>query len=302
MTLFRRYPFRAALSLGLLFLSTPALPAGETAPAPQPSALPEIHAFLDQVRRGLHTDEVLLDRYTFSEKRIERRFDRKGNVKSVELESYEVYPSAEPGHTYRKLVARNGRRLPHAEIASQDAKQNARIARDTADPAAAARRRASREESFRRREQEVIDELFRVYDIAITGRETLDGRPAIVVAFRPRPGVASKSRAGKILQKFEGRAWVDEEDRQLVRAEGKLIDNFSYGLGVLARLYKGATAYFQRRKVNGEVWLPAEARFTGVARLFLFKGISIDSLSEYSDYKKFSVATNSEVGTEKSPP
>ena len=30
----------------------------------------------------------------------------------------------------------------------------------------------------------------------------------------------------------------------------------------LARLQKGATAYFQRRKVNDEIWLPSEARFT----------------------------------------
>ena len=299
MTRLRRLRLVAAAFSGVLsvLIASP-LPAGET----PPPALPEIHSFLDEVRRGLHTDEVLLDQYTFTEKHTQRRFDRSGNVKDVQLELYEVYPSAVPGHTYRKLVSRNGTRLSAQEIAIQDQKQQAKISRDTADPAGAARRKATGEENFRRREQEIIDQLFRVYDISIAGREVVDGRSTIVVSFRPRPGVRTDSRAGKILQKFEGKAWVDEADRQLVRAEGKLIEDFSYGLGVVARLYRGATASFQRRKVNGEVWLPAEARFTGAARVLLFKGIALDSLSEYSDYKKFSVATDSQVVSEKAPP
>jgi hypothetical protein len=47
----------------------------------------------------------------------------------------------------------------------------------------------------------------------------------------------------------------------------------------------------QRRKVNDEIWLPAEAHFVGNARIFLVKGIHVDTVSEYSDYKKFTVAT-----------
>lgn len=281
--------------------AAPAIP--EPAAAPLPGApLPEIRTFLEEVRRGLRTDELLVDQYTFNEKRMERRYDAAGKVKEVTLELYEVYPSPNPGRTYRKLVERNGRPLPTKEIEEQERKQLARMERDAADPAAAARRREKKQAEFRRREQQVVDELFQIYEITITGRETLEGRPAIVVAFRPRLEVRPSTRTGKILQKFEGKAWIDEQDRQLARAEAKLLENFSYGLGVLARLYKGASAYFQRRKVNGEVWLPAEARFTGSARILLVKGLRVDSLSEYSEYKKFSVATVEEVEAEKSPP
>ena len=282
--------------------ATAAVTPEAVAAPPAGAPLPEIRAFLEEVRRGLHTDELLVDRYTFNEKRMERRFDAAGKVKEVTLELYEVYPSPNPGRTYRKLVERNGRPLPASEIEKQDRKQLARIERDAADPVAAARKREKKEAEFRRREDQVVEELFRIYEITITGRETLEGRPAIVVAFRPRHGVRPSTRTGKILQKFEGKAWIDEQDRQLARAEGMLLENFSYGLGVLARLYKGASAYFQRRKVNGEVWLPAEARFTGSARILLVKGLRVDSLSEYSDYRKFSVATAEEVEAEKSSP
>jgi len=67
------------------------------------------------------------------------------------------------------------------------------------------------------------------------------------------------------------------------------------GLGLLARLHKGSRASLLRRKVNGEIWLPAQARFSGSARLLLFKGLRLDGLSEYSDYRKFQVATSTDI-------
>jgi hypothetical protein len=261
--------------------------------------LPDVRAFLDEVRQNLHSDEYLLEQYTFTERRVERRFDARGGVKKETHEVCEVYPSARPRRTYRKIVERNGRRLSEKELAEQDRKYEKKLPKAPEEGEAAEAKRRERQARRERQEREIVDELFRVYDIAITGRELVEGRSAIVVTFQPRPGVKPSNRSGKILQKFAGRAWVDEEDRQVVRADGELLDTFSYGLGVLARLFKGATASFQRTKVNGEVWLPAEARFTGHARLLLLKGLRIDSISEYSDYKKFNVMTDTTIEPEK---
>ena len=114
----------------------------------------------------------------------------------------------------------------------------------------------------------------------------------------PRPAVEAVTREGKIFKKFAGRAWIDEEDRQLVRVEAELIDDFSIGFGFIAKLRKGARAELLRRKINHEIWLPAEARFAGNARVLLFRGLHIDTLSEYSDYKKFTVGTEAAVTPE----
>jgi hypothetical protein len=270
---------------------------------PQDAApLPEPHAFLEQVRERLHSDEYLLDEYTFTERRTERRFDAKGRVKEEKHEVYEVYPSSRRRLTYRKLVARNGAPLPPEELAEQDRDYEKKAARAAAGGEAAEAKREKRRLERAQREREVVNELFRVYDIAIEGREVLDGRSAVIVSFSPRPGVKSSDRTGKMLQKFAGRAWVDEEDLQVVRAEAELLDTFSYGLGVFARLYKGATASFVRRKINGEIWLPARARFRGHARLLLVKGLRIDSESEYADYRKFQVATDEKIEPEEASP
>jgi len=261
--------------------------------------LPEIRAFLDEVRKHFHSDDYLLEQYTFTEHRTEKRFDAKGRLKQEKHEVYEVYPSAQSPDTYRKLVERDGRPVSPEERAKQDREQEKKVARSLkAGDAAEAKRRERKAES-EREEREVVDDIFGVYDIAIVRREMIDGRSALLVTFQPRAGVKPTSRRGKILQKFTGRAWVDEQDYQVVRAEAELHDTLSFGLGILARLHEGAAATFRRRKVNGEVWLPAEASFRGSARVFLVRAVRIDSRSEYSDYKKFNVATETAIAPEK---
>ncbi len=285
----RRLVFFFALG-GLLAFARPGA-AGDEAPP-----LPELRGFLAEVRDRLHTDDYLLDQYTFTERQTQRRMDGKGSVQKVTTALYEVYPSPEPGHTYRKLVARDGKPLTSDELAAEDRKQQKREEKFSAaltkpdDPD-----RAAAKAETRLKEKQTIEELFRVYDIAMVGREPVEGRSAIVLTFAPRAGVEASTKAGRILRKFEGRAWIDEEDRQLVRVEAALIDDLSFGWGILARLKKGARAELQRRKINDEIWLPSEARFVGQARLLLVRGQNFDALSEYSDYRKFHVATEASV-------
>ena len=116
------------------------------------------------------------------------------------------------------------------------------------------------------------------------------------MTFAPKGGYKAVTKGGKFLQKVEGRAWVDEADRQLLRVELTLLDNLGVGPAGVVRLQKGATSYFHRRKVNDEIWLPAEARFTGAAKVLLFFGGRVDTLFEYSDYKKFSVSAEPKIG------
>jgi hypothetical protein len=294
----RRSSLTRPLLLSLVLGEALALSAPPVRAADDPSAaLPELRAFLQDVRERLHSDEFLLDQYTFMEKVTERDLDGKGSVKKVTTALYEVYPSAEPGETYRRLVERDGRRLSPDELAQGDRKQEAKEARKKAVFSDGAKRLASRAQA-RLKEAETIEELFRIYDIRIEGRTMLDGRSTIALTFQPRPGLEAGTKAGKIVKKFAGRAWVDEKDLQLARVEAELVDDLSFGLGFLVRLKKGSHAFMQRRKVNDEIWLPAQARFAGDGRLLLVKGIHIDALSEYFDYKKFTVETESAVTPE----
>ena len=147
-----------------------------------------------------------------------------------------------------------------------------------------------------------MDELFRVLDVAIEGREVIDGRSAIVVAFSPRPGVKTSDKAGKILQKFAGRAWVDEEDISGRPRRGGAARHVLLWARDFCAPLQGGDGFVRPAKSQRRGLAPGEGPVPGHARLFLLKGLRIDSVSEYADYKKFEVATDERVEPEEASP
>jgi len=264
-----------------------------------PKPLPDLDSFLQALRKNLHSDRLLLSQYTFTEKVSVRTLSNNGTTKKTEERIYEVYPSVEEELTYRKLVSRDGKPLSAEELEKQEREQDKKLDRY--------RRRMGQAESegqdnlkeARREEERVLDEILDIYDVAILGRSLEVQHSAIILSFQPRRDYRPRTKGGRILAKVGGKAWVSEEDLQLIRVEAQLVDSISFGLGLLARLDRGATAVFERRKVNNEIWLPASARFSGTGRLFLFKGLNLDLQSDYSDYRRFSVRTLFEFETDK---
>ncbi len=53
----------------------------------------------------------------------------------------------------------------------------------------------------------------------------------------------------------------------------------------------GARLSFLRRKVNGEVWLPAVVSYNGSVRVGLLVTLRRGGTSEFSGYRKYSVDT-----------
>ena len=123
-------------------------------------------------------------------------------------------------------------------------------------------------------------------------RELLEGHETLVVDFKPRKNVKALTREGGIMKHFTGTAWLSESEFELVRLEVEALDTVSFGLGLFARVHQGSRVAFQRRKVNGEEWLPASMTLTASARLLLLKRMRVDQLSEFSNYRKFDVATD----------
>jgi len=257
--------------------------------------LPQLDDFLKEIRGHLHADWTLLSSYTYTERTIIRSLDSKGKQQSVQESVYEVYPSADPDWTYRRLISKNGKVTSPEELVKRDREYDRKVIEyrrklelENADEN---ERRLAKEAEERRKEGRVVDDLFQLYEIKMEGREWIGKHAAIILTFQPRPGVKPKTDEGKILAKVSGRAWFHEQDHQLMRIDAVLLDSLSRGWGLLVRLNKGAKVELRRRKINNEIWLPVEVHFTGSARLLLLKGINVDFTSEYSDFLKFNVET-----------
>ena len=237
-------------------------------PQQDPKPLPEPKTFLAETRKKLHPDEVLLSEYTYSEKITDIAIGSDGQSRKTEVSVYEVTRDAKSGQTYRRLVSKNGSPVN----SSKPEKVGQRRGRSRSD------------------EDKTIDDVFAAFDFRIVSREDLSGRPAIRVAFRPHANYRPKTFTGKFFSHVEGEAWVNEEDHELVRLDAELIDNFSIGFGLLAKMQKGAHIYVERQKINDEIWLPAAAAVSVNGRVLAMK-VNRRITVEYSDYKKFNVDT-----------
>jgi len=286
----RRFAVSAALCLGAVPLIAQQ-PATDAVTAPPPGApLPEVESFAAQVKARLRTDRSLQASYTFLERRQEVEVSKLGKVSVGSTKTYEVYPSRDPGDTYKRLVAVDGTPIDARELENNDAKHRKDLEAKEGSPEA--RSKHARDVAEQRREEhEAIEEIFRVYEMRIVGREDLRGYQTVVGTLEPRPSYKPKTDDGQVMKRFRARVWINEADYQLVRVDLEAIDDVTYGWGILARLHKGAKITYERRKVNDEVWLPARLRIIGKGRSVLFRTFAIDSTTEWSEYKKFGVKT-----------
>ena len=266
-----------------------------TSPQAQERPLPEAQSFLQSVRQHLETDDQRQSGYMYVETRREEKLDKDGRSTGKSVKVFESYPAL-PGETrWNRLIAENGRPIPPTELEKADRDRRKHVedyAQKVAKDPAKERARLDRDRDREWRERTAaIDDIFRVFDIRMIGRESVEGHDTIVFTLMPRPGVKARTREGDIMRSFAVRAWISESDYELVRLDVEAVDTLSFGFGLLARVHKGSRGSFQRRKVNGEAWLPAVATFTGSARVGLVKTIRRGGTLEFSNYKKFNVET-----------
>jgi hypothetical protein len=252
--------------------------------------LPDLKPFAAEVRRRWREARRLQAQYTFIERREEVKLTALGKVKEGPVKVYEVYPSPEPGNTYKRLIAVDGKPLSKAEIEKNDRIHRQHVLERMNESPADKARRAREEAKERAEEERTIDEIFKVYDIRLVRRESFHGHPTVVATFEPRPEYRARTDEAKIMKKVRATAWIHEAEYQIVRVEVEAIDNIGVGLGVLGKVYKGTTGEYVRTKVNDEVWLPVRARLTARGRALVRK-FDIDQVTEWSDYKKFVVTT-----------
>jgi hypothetical protein len=266
------------------------------APVVDNSPLPDPGTFIPEVKARLRSDRTLQAQYTFLERREEIEVSKLGKVTKGPVKEYEVYPSVVPGNTYKRLVKVDGKPLDPAVVEKNDEKHRRDVLEQVHESPADRAKREREHAKLRAEERQLIDEIFDLYEITLVGREMVGGYPTIVASLEPRPGYSPKSDDARLLKKFRVRAWVHATEYQVVRIDAEAIEDVTFGWGVLGRLHKGAQMTFERRKVNDEVWLPTRMRVTGTGRAVVFRRFTVDSVTEWFDYKKFAVKTDETYG------
>lgn len=280
-------------------------PVPAAAPAPQVPAAPEApafnvplppsHPFVRKMRAAIRFDDDLQQAYTYLERRRDVKISGLGKVTVGPLRTFEVYPSNQPGRTYKRLVAVDGKPLPAAELARRDDEHRrnvlAEVERDKVQPPAARQARLAKEAQERRERDAVVNDAFAIFEATAIGREVIDGQPSLILWVTPRANVTPRTREGGYMKKFAGKLWVAEADGAVVKLDLTAFDDISVGFGMVGRVHQGARLEFARRRVNNEAWLPASSHISAKGRTLMFRPFTFDIRTDFMDYKKFAVDT-----------
>jgi hypothetical protein len=226
-------------------------------------SLPFLDEFLDTTRTQL---ALQLDENKFMEGYAWRRRTIRNNA----VQEHDVFQF--DSGMYTKLVRDNGVSVFNEDLEKQD----------SAGPFAA------RSNSDR---LSIIDDMFQVWTFEMAGREILNGRPAIVIAFEPARDPRPRTRAGKwLFRNSRGVAWIDEQDHRIARLHTIVINDISLLWGLFAKVHRGTEIIREWKKVNDDVWMPSMSLKRVHARAFMV-GMHIEEIEQYFDYRKFGVET-----------
>lgn len=267
--------------------------------AAQDRPLPEMEPFVKEVRQRLQIDRTLQANYAYVETRRELTLGKDGRATGVSEKVLESYPGFPGEPRWERLIAEDGTAVPDAKLEEGDrrrlekAESYARRLQDHPEKEQARLRRLHME--ARQHADEVVADIFRVYEIRMLRRESIDDHQTIAFSLTPRRAAKPRTREGRDMRHFGVIAWISESEFELVRIEMTAIHTVKMGLGVglFARLHKDSRLTLVRRKINGDVWLPAQAVYEGSARLGLVKTVRQRGESEFTDYRKFTVDTQS---------
>jgi len=92
--------------------------------------------------------------------------------------------------------------------------------------------------------------------------------------FRPNPDYPAHSIEARIFHAMNGELWINATYKRLVRLDGHLNQDVSFGFGILGRLYQGGWFSMQRTQVSSTDWKTERFELHMKGRAILFKIIT----------------------------
>jgi hypothetical protein len=257
--------------------------------------LPDLKALFAGIDDNQKAIDKLKEDYAGSRSEEETEYESDGRIKRREVKEYTFFYL--DGDEVSTLVKKDGKPLSEAE----QKKENESVQKAIREHRKSEAQKKVREEKAREEgkndtgDDPGIETFLRASRFLNPRRERFRGQDVLVFDFEPNPEFKARKLEEKVAQRLAGVAWIDEKAHDVARLEAYFVDDFKMVGGVLAKLQKGTSFAFEQAFINNEVWLPTYFEAHIGARFLLVKGVKINMVTHYSDYKKFDVETVSRV-------
>ena len=268
-------------------------------PRKSQAQLPDLKKLFLEIDANQKELDKIREKYSGHRSEEETEMDKNGRVTKREVSDYTFFYLN--GQEVSTLVAKDGKQLTQQEQYKENERTRKRIEDVQKEQAKKeAKEEKKKEQGAKDKDDEPGIEIFlHVCQFVNPRRERFRGQDVLVFDFEPNPEYKSKSLVESIVQKLAGVVWVDEKAHQVARIEGYFIGDAKIAGGLLANLQKGSSFIAEQAFLNNEVWLPTYEEAHIGARFLLVKGIKVNEVTRYSDYKRFNVETLSTISKPK---
>lgn len=245
--------------------------------------LPELRTLMQAVVAHERSAEAARKDYLFTTTVTMDRLQKDGGVKKETVDEYENF-SLE-GVDVARHVRHDGKELS----AEDKRKEDERIDKEVAK---AKERRAKLEaegKDTNSRGDEIISisRMFELGSFTNARRVQVGGRDTIAMDFTGDPKAKTRNRGEEVIHDMAGTAWIDEQDKTIQHVEGRFINSFKIGGGLIANIAKDTSFQFTAAKINEEVWLPRSIAAQGHMRVMLLYAIDGKMDVRMAGYRRF---------------
>ncbi len=238
---------------------------------------------MHEVEAHQRADEAALKDYIYRSVETAEESDGHGGVKRQTVRVFNVFWLQ--GVPVRKMLSKDGKALSAEELKKEDERIDKEVAR------AKDRREKNdakgKQTSPRGDEEVTVSRMLELGAFTNARRVKVNGRDTIVVDYAGDPKAKTRNRMEDVIRDLVGTIWVDEQDKTIARLEGRFVNAFKIGGGLLVNIRKGTSFRMEQKKVNGEVWLPVTVEGHGAARAMLFFNFDGSVRVEDSEFRKF---------------
>ncbi len=245
--------------------------------------LPDIATLMHSVEANQRKDEEKRKDYIYRQTQTVDETDGHGGVKKREVQVFDVFWLQ--GVPVRKMVSKNGRPQTTDELKKEDERIDKEVR------SALSKREKNdgqgKETDPRGNEEVTVSRILELGTFTHARRVEIAGRIVIAADYAGDPRAKTRNKAEEVIRDLVGTVWVDEEDHELVRTEGRFNRSFKIGGGLVANIKEGTSFSGEFRKINGEVWLPVRFEGRGAARFLLFLNLNGAIQIVDEDFRKF---------------
>lgn len=232
--------FISSFLLGMLLFAWGTLSKAEPVNPPLPPVETVLKKVVERAKDEDANDLNFRNRYSFMRVRITEELNAKGKVTKHEEKKGFNNPPLTPAVVSVPMV---------------------RTTLAAPAPAASGTRTNLQGKAFDKKDFMLDQEMINRFEFKVTGREMIDGRPALILDFHPaHKKLPVKNFKDRFINKAAGRVWIDEGDSVLVKADLHLTESVNV-VGGLVGAVKKFKYGFDRLRTSDGLWYTASVNW-----------------------------------------